>query len=57
MKKILFLLVALLCTLPLLAGEPYFCTRPGTKLHYQRYKVKNNKLSQTTGQCVVGRTG
>lgn len=57
MKKILFLLVALLCTLPLLAGEPYFCTRPGTKLHYQRYKIKNNKLSQTTLFEIESNTG
>ena len=48
MKKALLLIVALLCTLPLPGGEPYFCTRPGTKLYYQRHKVKNQKLTQTT---------
>ena len=48
MKKALLLLEALLCTLPLLAGEPFFCTRPGTVLHYERYKAKSQKLTQTT---------
>lgn len=48
MKKVLLLLAALLFTLPLLAGEPYFCTRPGTKLYYERYRAKDHKLTQTT---------
>jgi len=48
MKRALLLLAALVSALPLLAGEPFFCTRPGTRLHYERYKVKSNKLTQTT---------
>ena len=48
MKKVLLLLTALLFTLPLLAGEPYFCTRPGTKLYYERYRAKDHKLIQNT---------
>jgi len=48
MKKAFLLLTTLLFTLPLLAGEPYFCTRTGTKLHYERYKAKDHKLAQTT---------
>ena len=48
MKKALLLLTVLLFTLPLLAGEPYFCTRTGTKLYYERYRAKDHKLTQTT---------
>ena len=48
MKKGILTLVAFLSTLSLLAQEPYFCTRPGTKLYYERYKAGTNKLVQTT---------
>lgn len=48
MKKGILLLVALLSTLSLLAQEPYFCTRPGTRLYYERYKASSTKLIQTT---------
>lgn len=47
-KAVLLLLAALWTALPLLSGEPYFCTRPGTRLHYERYKAKGNSLLQTT---------
>jgi hypothetical protein len=47
-KALLLLLVALWGTFPLLSGEPYFCSRPGTRLHYERYKAKTNSLLQTT---------
>ncbi len=48
MKKGIVLLVALLATLSLLAQEPYFCTRPGTRLYYERHKARTTKLIQTT---------
>ncbi len=48
MKKTAILLTLLIASLPLFAGEPYFCNRSGAKLHYERYKVKNHKLIQTT---------
>ena len=52
MKKILICTVLLLSSLLLNAAgpekEPYFCTRPGTILHYERYKAGTTKLLQTT---------
>lgn len=52
MKKNLICTVLLLSSLLLYAAgpekEPYFCTRPGTKLHYERYKAGTTKLLQTT---------
>ena len=26
------------------AGEPYFCTKAGCKLYYERYKIKTMKM-------------
>lgn len=52
MKKIVICIVLLLSGLRLLAAgqekEPYFCTRPGTQLYYERTKVGKTKLLQTT---------
>ncbi len=48
MRKGLLLIIALFTTLSLLAQEPYFCTRPGTKLYYERHKANSTKLLQTT---------
>lgn len=52
MKKILICTVLLLSSLLLYAAgpekEPYFCTRPGTILHYERYKAGTTKLLQIT---------
>lgn len=48
MKKGILLLVVLFSTLSLLGQEPYFCTRTGTRLYYERYKARSNKLVQTT---------
>ena len=48
MKKGILILVSFLSTLSLLAQEPFFCTRPGTKLYYERYKAGTTKLTQTT---------
>lgn len=48
MKKGILLFLAFLSTLSLLAQEPLFCTRPGTKLYYERYKAGTTKLTQTT---------
>ena len=52
MKKFLICTLLLLSSLLLFAAgpekEPYFCTRPGTKLHYERYKAGTTKLLQTT---------
>ena len=52
MKKILICTVLLLSSLLLYAAgpekEPYFCPRPGTILHYERYKAGTTKLLQTT---------
>lgn len=50
--------VALLLLLPVwfaaTAGEPYFCTESGRKLHYERYKEGSGKLIQTTLVNIVG---
>lgn len=52
MKKIVICIVLLLSGLRLLAAgqekEPYFCTRPGTQLYYERTKAGKTKLLQTT---------
>ena len=52
MKKNVICIVLLLSGLRLLAAgqeqEPYFCTRPGTQLYYERTKVGKTKLLQTT---------
>ncbi len=52
MKKIVICIVLLLSGLRLLAAgqeqEPYFCTRPGTELYYERTKAGKTKLLQTT---------
>lgn len=52
MKKIVICIVLLLSGLRLLAAgqeqEPYFCTRPGTHLYYERTKAGKTKLLQTT---------
>lgn len=48
MKRGILLIVSLLSALTLLASEPYFCTRPGVKLHYERRKGGGGKLTQTT---------
>jgi len=48
MKKAALFIIAFLSTISLLAQEPFFCTRPGTKLHYERYKAGTTKLTQTT---------
>lgn len=48
MKKAALFIIAFLSTISLLAQEPFFCTRPGTKLHYERDKAGTTKLTQTT---------
>lgn len=52
MKKIVICIVLLLSGLRLLAAgqekEPYFCTRPGTHLYYERTKAGKTKLLQST---------
>lgn len=48
MKKATLFIIAFLSTISLLAQEPFFCTRPGTKLHYERHKAGTTKLTQTT---------
>lgn len=52
MKRILICTALLLSSLLLYAAgpekEPYFCTRPGTKLYYERTKAGTTKLTQTT---------
>lgn len=44
-----------------LAGEPYFCTKAGRKLYYERYSTGARKLVQTTDfeidSLVVGKDG
>lgn len=52
MKRILICTVLLISGILLFAAgpekEPYFCTRPGTKLYYERTKAGSTKLLQTT---------
>lgn len=47
MKQILSLFFVFFC-INALAGEPYFCTKAGSKLHYERYKAGTRKIVQTT---------
>lgn len=37
-----------------MAGEPYFCSQKGVKLHYERYKAGTSKVVQTTLVNVTG---
>ena len=48
MKKICLFLVLLLPALACLAQEPYYITKAGTVLHYERYKASSGKRIQTT---------
>lgn len=52
MKRILICTVLLISGFLLFAAgpekEPFFCTRPGTKLYYERTKAGSTKLLQTT---------
>ena len=45
--KFLFLLL-LLVPASMRAGEPYFCTRPGRTLYYERTRVSDGRLERTT---------
>ena len=48
MKRFLIVAITLLWGVSALAGEPFFCTKAGSKLYYERYKTKTNKMIQTT---------
>lgn len=48
MKRFLIVAFTLLWGISALAGEPFFCTKAGSKLYYERYKTKTNKMIQTT---------
>lgn len=48
MKKSLLSIFIFLFGITAFAGEPYFCTKAGCKLYYERYKVKTMKMIQTT---------
>ena len=48
MKKTLFLAALLLTALSTMAQEPYYNTKPGRVFYYERSKVSNGKLTQTT---------
>ena len=48
MKRFLIVAFTLLWGVSALAGEPFFCTKAGSKLYYERYKTKTNKMIQTT---------
>ena len=48
MKKICLLLFLLLPALSCLAQEPYYNTKAGTVLRYERHKASSGKLIQTT---------
>ncbi len=47
MNKILSFFALFFCV-GALAGEPFFCTKAGTKLYYERYKAGTRKIVQTT---------
>ena len=47
-----FLLLLFLLCLPAAAGEPYFCTKPGKTLYYERYDAAGGKLRRTTTMTV-----
>ena len=48
MKPRILLSLLLLLSLPALAGEPYFCTRPGRTLSYERTEAGSGRLRRTT---------
>ena len=48
MKPCILLNLLLLLSLPARAGEPYFCTRPGRTLYYERTEAGSGKLRRTT---------
>jgi len=48
MKKYCLLIFLLLLAVHCLADEPYYNTREGVVLHYERYKAGSGKLEQTT---------
>ena len=48
MKNTLLSIFIFLFGITSFAGEPYFCTKAGCKLYYERYKVKTMKMIQTT---------
>lgn len=47
-RKSLITALILVVSLSAKAQEPYFCTKPGSVLYYERYSTKDKKLLQTT---------
>ena len=54
MKTRILLSLLFLLSLPALAGEPYFCTRPGRTLSYERTEAGSGRLRRTTTFEITG---